>query len=280
VITALDPDHLDIYGSADNMLETYRQLGRQSENLLVHVSAKDAGWDETVLSYGIEAGDYQAVNVRTKGLKTLFDWKGPDGEVNDLSLMLPGNHNVLNATAALALAAKAGADMNRFAAALASFTGIYRRFEILAHSENLSYVDDYAHHPAEIDAAIETARSLFPERKLLVIFQPHLFSRTRDFAEGFGESLSKADAICLMDIYPARELPIEGVNSELILSFVTNPDKGMIRREDLLEAIASNIDEPSVVLSLGAGDIDKEVNRIRDFIKNRISQLSHNSQSV
>ena len=280
VITALDPDHLDIYGSAENMLETYRQLGRQSGNLLVHVSAKDAGWEDNFLTYGIEAGDYQAVNIRTEGLKTIFDWKGPEGEVKNMSLLLPGNHNVLNATAALALSAKAGADLSRFADALASFTGIYRRFEILAHGSNLSYVDDYAHHPAEIDAAIQTARDLFPGRQLLVVFQPHLFSRTRDFAAGFGESLSRADAVRLMAIYPARELPIEGVNSELILSFIHNENKEMVSREALLDVLEKDLEEPAVILSLGAGDIDKETGRIRDFVQNRINQHSPNTQTA
>ncbi|MEZ4687949.1 MAG: UDP-N-acetylmuramate--L-alanine ligase [Bacteroidia bacterium] len=280
VITALDPDHLDIYGSAENMLETYRQLGRQSGNLLVHVSAENAGWKGDFITYGIGEGDYQAVNIRTEGLKTVFDWKGPEGEMKNVSLMLPGRHNVLNATAALALAAKAGADMSRFADALASFTGIYRRFEILAHSSTLSYVDDYAHHPAEIEAAIQTARELFPQRKLLVVFQPHLYSRTRDFAEGFGESLAKADAVRLMAIYPARELPIEGVSSELILSLMPNENKAMVSREALIDALEQEIEEPTVVLSLGAGDIDKETSRLRDFIQKRISNHTANTQTA
>ncbi|MFK7973236.1 MAG: UDP-N-acetylmuramate--L-alanine ligase [Bacteroidia bacterium] len=271
IITALDPDHLDIYGSPEAMLDTYRQLGRQSTNLLVHIDALQADWDKDVLSYGIEEGDYQAVNVHTEGLLSVFDWKGPEGTVENLALRMPGQHNVLNATAALALAARAGADLGQFQEAISSFTGIYRRFEILEHSENLSFVDDYAHHPKEIDAAIHTAKALFPERKLVVVFQPHLFTRTRDFAAGFASSLSQADAIRLMDIYPARELPIAGVDSTIILNQIHQQDKAMISREDLIQGLSETIEEPSVILSLGAGNIDREVPRIQQWVQQRIS---------
>lgn len=274
VITSLDPDHLDIYGDAASMQAAYIAFAAQvKQRLLVQHELLGASWPQKPLSYGIGAGDYRADALRFGELSTSFDFTGPRMALRGLSMPFPGRHNVLNATAALAIAAMAGADMSRMRAALADFAGIYRRFEVQLHTASLSYVDDYAHHPAEIEAAIRTARDLFPERQLIVLFQPHLFTRTRDFAGGFAAALSAADQLLLMDIYPAREQPIPGVSSAMLLEQSTCAHKTLVNRSVLIAALDAALQLPSVLLSLGAGDIDREVDRIREWAVQRSEKI-------
>jgi len=269
VITSLDPDHLDIYGTADEMKATYLHYASQvSEHLLVHEAIVSNSWNSAPMSYGIEAGDFQAKNLRFEGLNTYFDYQSPHTQIKDICLPLAGQHNVLNAVGAMGLAELAGANTADFKDALAEFKGIYRRFEVKFHSKKHSYIDDYAHHPSEIEAAIQAGRSLFPNRKLVVVFQPHLYSRTQDFQQGFAAALSAADQLLMLPIYPAREKPIAGVNSELVLNQASLARKQMTDKSNLLADLAQILDEQSVLMTLGAGDIDREVNKITDWITN------------
>jgi UDP-N-acetylmuramate--alanine ligase len=263
IVTAMDPDHLEIYGTAAQMEAAYRQFAAQSGLLLVHASLAGAGWPSVPATFGLDEGDYQAKALRFGGLSVWFDMEGPGLSLHSLELRMPGAHNVLNMTAALALAHRAGAPADRLAEAVSSFRGLYRRFEVLIHREDLTYIDDYAHHPKEIAAAIAAARALFPDRKLIAVFQPHLYTRTRDLCEGFAAELSKADEVLLMEIYPAREEPIPGVDAGLLLRSMSLSASRLVSRPGLTDAIRDTLTRPAVLLTLGAGDIDKEVPTIQ-----------------
>ncbi|MEO0471208.1 MAG: UDP-N-acetylmuramate--L-alanine ligase, partial [Bacteroidota bacterium] len=238
VITSLDPDHLDIYGEHAEMKKNFLAFGSLSQKLLVHASLKEAGWNQPVETYGISEGIFQANHLRHQSLTTWFDFSGPGIDIRDISLQMPGLHNVLNMTAALAIAFRQGADPGRLKSAAESFSGIYRRFQVHHHDDRVTYIDDYAHHPTEIEAAIQTGRHLFPERQLMVVFQPHLFSRTRDFGGDFARALDQADVSLLMDIYPAREAPIDGIDAEWLLDQMSAKDKAVVPRLELTDAIA------------------------------------------
>ncbi|MFK7922551.1 MAG: UDP-N-acetylmuramate--L-alanine ligase, partial [Bacteroidia bacterium] len=178
IITSMDPDHLDIYGTAEEMADNYRAFGQLSDRLLVHHSLEDRGWTQAVQTFGLDEGDFQAQNLHFGDLETVFDFVSAERRIEAIRLPFPGQHNVLNMVAAMALAMEAGVKPEALKDAVSSFAGIYRRFEQHYHSDQLTYIDDYAHHPTEIAAAIDTARRLFSDRQLVVVFQPHLFSRT------------------------------------------------------------------------------------------------------
>ena len=267
VITSVEPDHLDIYGDPASMLASYQQFAAQAGHVLVHQAVARESWATQYMSYGVEEGDIQAKNLKPEGLGVRWDFHGEGRQLEGLYLPMPGQHNVMNATAALALALRCGASPASLAEAVASFSGIYRRFEVQFHEEALSYVDDYAHHPTEITAAIDAAREYLPGRQVVVVFQPHLYTRTRDFAAGFAEALAKADEVLLMDIYPARELPIAGVDAAMIAGMIPGGKARIVSRSALPDVLRSVIRFPGVVLSLGAGDIDKEVDNLRNQLK-------------
>jgi UDP-N-acetylmuramate--alanine ligase len=277
IITSLDPDHLDIYGTPEEMKATYLQFASQVTGpLLVYASLLGEDWPKKPLSYGIDEGDYRAENLRYEGLATCFDYQSPRHRIEDIRLPLAGRHNVLNAVAAMGLSELAGANHDQFKAALADFKGIYRRLEVQYHSETLSYIDDYAHHPSELEAAISAARALFPERKMVVVFQPHLYSRTQDFHQGFAQSLSGVDEVIMMPIYPAREKPIPGVTSEMVLNLVEADSKRMASKENLIEVISEALGSETILLTLGAGDIDRQVSKINQWIDSTIKQGTRN----
>ena len=267
VINSLDADHLDIYGTQAEMEASYQQFADRADFLLIHHNLRNQLKGKKLKTFGISEGDYQAEIRSTEGWKTVFDFKSEKVAVEKLELHLPGTHNVLNMTAALGIALQVGVNTDKIRDAVASFSGIYRRFDVLYHSDRLTYIDDYAHHPTEIAAAIQTARAHFPERQLMVVFQPHLYSRTRDFAEGFAEALSQADEVLLMDIYPAREEPIKGISSETIMEMMDLEKAEIVRREKLPNRIIYNIETPAVLMSLGAGDIDRETEKLTELIK-------------
>jgi UDP-N-acetylmuramate--alanine ligase len=274
VITSLDPDHLDIYGTAGAMKESYREFAaKASQSLLLHSDLPVADWQLDHQTYGVEEGDFQAQGLRYHELSTWFDYQSPAQRIEGIRLPLPGQHNVANAVAAMALAEQAGADPATFKSSLEGFRGIYRRFEAQLHTARLTYIDDYAHHPREIQAAMETARKLFPNRKLLVVFQPHLYSRTRDFLPGFAQALAQADSLLMLDIYPAREAPIEGVTSQAVLDQVELKNKALVAKNELIEAIAQRVDDPTVLLSLGAGDIDRLVPHMKTWAESYALQF-------
>ncbi|MEQ9187058.1 MAG: UDP-N-acetylmuramate--L-alanine ligase [Cryomorphaceae bacterium] len=257
VITSLDPDHLDIYGSFEEMKNDYRSFAAKAEMLIVNEDiASDFDHNNKVVYGGGPSVDNRFYNVRVERGDFLFSFD----ELHDLHLALPGAHNVENASAALSVSKALGINAKEVAKALASFAGVKRRFERVYSAENKVLIDDYAHHPEEIKAAIDAARQLFPEKKLAVVFQPHLYSRTRDLEDGFACSLSMADEVILMPIYPARERPIDGVSSANLLKKLTLKTKRLVEKSDLVLAVLSLTAE--VILILGAGDIDRFVDPI------------------
>ena len=260
VVTSMDADHLDIYGSDDEIKKSFNLFAnltcaggtvftKKSLPLLVQSAEVDKCF------YGVGEGDFFADNLRYEDGFSVFDYHSPNDKMEALRFTTPGRHNVENATVAIAIARLLGVSELRIREGLQSFKGIKRRFEFLIKSERYIYIDDYAHHPTELNATIRSARLLFPGKKILGIFQPHLYSRTRDFQDGFAEALDELDEILLMDIYPARELPIEGVSSDSIFVRMKNPHRQKVAREQILDKIAAS--EFDVILTLGAGDIDQ-----------------------
>lgn len=268
ILTAVDADHLDIYGTEEELLKTYREFAQlvHPNGLLVMrhgLPIRPAG---KVLTYGIEQGDVQARNVRTQDGGFSFELWNHTENTGKWFMPLPGAHNVENALAAITVAKACGASIDALKVALSEFAGVARRMEKVASASHLVYYDDYAHHPAELTAAITALKTLYPDQPITGIFQPHLFSRTQDFADGFAASLSLLDHVVLMDIYPAREKPIPGVTSEMLLEKIKGP-KTQIRAS--ATAIIENVlpKTQGVLVTLGAGDIDRLVPTIRRWIQ-------------
>jgi UDP-N-acetylmuramate--alanine ligase len=266
----MDPDHLDIYGTAASMQETYRTYACQvsADGVVLLRYGLDVGSTPArQLRYGVDTldADYSARRVRIESGLYCFDLHTPGYVLEDLKLGLPGRHNVENAVGACALALESGLDPAVIPAALMSYAGVYRRFERHVLSERHVYIDDYAHHPEEIRAAILSAKELFPDRKLTVVFQPHLYSRTRDFLDGFASVLALSDSLFLLDIYPARELPIPGITSGVLLDRIQLNQKQLVGRDALLERLQE--ESPALLLTLGAGDIDQLVQPIAKLLQ-------------
>jgi UDP-N-acetylmuramate--alanine ligase len=263
IITSCEADHLDIYGTYENLKQAYNDFANctaKGGKLFIHESLKGEfkiREDLEVNYYGTETG-IKAENINIQSGAFHFDLKALG--LDNIRNGLPGNHNVLNATAAIS-AAMAATQLQDVKLSISSFKGIKRRFETIVNTNAHVYIDDYAHHPTEINAAISTAKILWPNDELTVVFQPHLFTRTRDFAQKFKEALAKADDLIIMPIYPARELPIEGVSSQIICP---NTDTKVLDHEMTLEYISKN--KPKVLLTLGAGNIDKLVKPIANIL--------------
>ncbi len=268
-ITSMDPDHLDIYGDADSVHDTgYLAFAKQVTGTLYVQYNWMQYFDKTkVRSYGVEGGDYRAENLRVEEGYFVFDYKNLTQTIDNLQFSMPGRHNVENATAAISIALQVGVTPEAIRSGLLSFKGIKRRFEFIVRTEKTVYIDDYGHHPTELKAAIGAAKQLFPNRKVTGIFQPHLYTRTRDFVDGFAEALDGLDEILLMDIYPARELPIPGVTSEIIFNKMKNPNKKLITKANLLNELKEY--DVEVLMTIGAGDIDTFVEPIREILNNR-----------
>jgi UDP-N-acetylmuramate--alanine ligase len=272
VITSADPDHLDIYGSADAFRESFEHFTSliRTGGALIMRKGIDV---EPKLQKGVklytysmdEGGDFRAENIRTVKGEIRFDFVTPNDRINDVRLGVPVKINVENSVAAMALAWLNGVTSEELRTGISSFSGIYRRFNIVYKNDNLVYMDDYAHHPSELKASISSIRNLYPDRKITGIFQPHLFTRTRDFAADFAAALSDLDELILLDIYPARELPIEGVDSNLILNDVKLESKTLCSKENLLPLLKER--HLDVLVTFGAGDIDKMVPLIKDQLK-------------
>ena len=268
VITATDPDHLDIYGTEEAYLESFAhftELIRPDGVLIVHTGLKlrpRVAPGVKVYTYSRDEGDFHATNIRRSEGSIVFDLVMPDGFVmTDIAPGVPVEINIENAIAALAAVWAAGQlDEDCARRAMASFQGPKRRFEFHLKEPGRAIIDDYAHHPDELRQSIRSVRALYPDRRLTVAFQPHLYSRTRDFAPQFGQALSEADEVILLDIYPARELPMEGVSSQLIFDAIKGPDKTMITKEQLPETVRERGFE--VLLTAGAGDICEFLDRI------------------
>lgn len=262
VITATDADHLDIYGDHEQMKKAFSEFTARIKvggKLIVKEGIDLATRiDETVARYSYsiyEPADFRAINIRLRGQKYHFDLVTPFGNINGLHLGVPGIMNLENAVAASAAAILAGVRKRSINSGLASFKGVKRRFEQRIVSEGFVFIDDYAHHPREIEACIHSVRKLYPEKKITGVFQPHLFTRTRDFADGFAKSLQELDRVILLEIYPARELPIPGIDSQMLLKKIKHHDKQICSKENLVSRLLKM--KPEVLLTLGAGDIDK-----------------------
>jgi len=267
IVLSMDADHLDIYGEHDALKATFTEYISQTKSggkVLVKSGLPLQNGSKEFVTFGIESGDYSATNWKVKNGFSTFDVKSPIDNISEAQFTMAGKHNSENAMAAIAVAQLLGIEQNTIKKALASFKGIKRRFERIYENEQVVYIDDYAHHPTELTAAINAARTLFPDRKITGIFQPHLYSRTQDFVDGFAAALDLLDQILLMDIYPARELPIEGVSSKIIFDKMKNPNCTLVTKATLMQELQNK--ELDVLLSLGAGDIDTFVQPIKSML--------------
>ena len=282
IITSLDADHLDVYEDVEDMKNTFKMFAsntKQNGLLLVNKSIDvdfEAPLDGSLMTYSSSVrADNIAFNLRIEDDSQYFDANFKEimpgqvyeYELKDIQLQLPGKHNVENAIAAIVVASSLGAKPEKIKAAIKDFKGVKRRYDLHAKGKYV-YIDDYAHHPEEIKATIVATKQLFPEKKITVVFQPHLYSRTRDFAAEFGDSLSLADEVLLLDIYPAREIPIQGVNSEMLLTKVANCEKSLLKKAELIEELTNPKRE--LLLTLGAGDIDQFVEPLKKYYINEM----------
>jgi len=265
-ITSMDADHLDIYGEANALEKSFIDFSRKvSDTLFIKKGLPIQG-----ITYGInEDADYDAINIRIENGTCIFDVQTPLEKVENIKINLPGKHNVLNTVVALAMANNYGVSLQNIAKALLSFKGIQRRFVFKIKTDDLVLIDDYAHHPTEINAVAEAVKELYPQQRTLAVFQPHLFSRTQDFVADFAKSLAKFDALILLDIYPAREQPIAGVNSDWLLSKVQLEDKKVVSKEDLMLHIFKS--QAQVIIMLGAGDIGLLVEEVKDGLLSKVA---------
>lgn len=258
-VTSMDADHLDIYGDADSLESAFSEFATLVKNKshLLHKKGLPLNGQTVAVE---EVADFEARNVRVENGAYKFDLKTPKETLTDLQFYLPGHHNLHNAVTALGMAILVGAPLNGLPNALETFKGVHRRFSYRIRRDDLVLIDDYAHHPTELNALYQAVSEMYPNDKKQIVFQPHLFSRTRDFALGFAESLSQFDEVVLLDIYPAREEPITGITSEWLLAMISSEEKSLVTKEALnsvLEASSSRIK-----LMVGAGDIGAEVERI------------------
>ncbi|MDP3468851.1 MAG: UDP-N-acetylmuramate--L-alanine ligase [Daejeonella sp.] len=266
IVTSMDADHLDIYGDRSHLVESFRQFVSQIKDggRLIFKKGLDLKGGKTYSANVL--ADVQAVNVKVQDGSFYFDFKNENIVIENIQLGLPGLHNIENAVAAIEVALHLGIDPEKIKRALASFLGVKRRFEYILKGQKHIYIDDYAHHPEELRACIQAVKTLYPGKKLTTIFQPHLFTRTRDFAEGFSEVLSMTDELIMLDIYPARELPIEGVSSAMILDKVSIEAKQILSKEQTLDYIRSQ--KPELLLTVGAGDIDTLIVPLKEILTN------------
>ena len=277
VVTAVDPDHLDIYGTPEAYREAFAQYTSLITGALVmkHGIALEPRLQPGVkcYTYGVLNDqisndiDFYADNIRVGDGRIDFDFHTPASVLPDVRLGVPVWVNIENAVAAMAVAWLNGVTEEELRRGIASFQGVQRRFNIHVNTPEVAYIDDYAHHPEEIATAIDSIRKLFPSRRLIGVFQPHLYTRTRDFADAFARVLSTLDEVVLLPIYPARELPIAGVDSEMLLDKITNPNKKILQKAALVEYLSSRKDEGTVILTVGAGDIDRLVPQITKMLK-------------
>ncbi len=275
VITAVDADHLDIYGDYAHVVEAFKAFASQVSGILIAKKGIPVGPTDTkakvyTYHYTDTSADFYPVSAQPDACGCFhYDLHTPDGVIPGFKVGAPGWVNCENSVAAAAVALCYGIDPEAVKAAIACFEGVKRRLEVHVNTPKLSYVDDYAHHPAELSSAITSLRNIFPGRKITAIFQPHLFTRTRDFAAEFAASLSLVDKLILLDIYPAREEPIPGVTSEIIFKDVTAPEKVLIKKEQLMDYLS---EEPlDVLVTFGAGNVDRFIEPITEMLNKRLS---------
>ena len=272
-VTSMDADHLDIYGDATAIEDSFREFADKVENKnnlfvsrglpLDGIQIEIIDKQSQIPPLGVR-GLFIAFNIRIENGFYVFDVQTPSEIIKNLQFGLPGRHNLMNALMALAMAKTYGTPTESIANALASFKGIQRRFSYQIKSEKLVYIDDYAHHPTEINAVHQAVRELYPNQKVLAIFQPHLFSRTKDFADEFAKSLSQFDEVLLLDIYPARELPMEGITSSWLLSKMEKNHKKLVSKDALIPSILES--DAKIIVTIGAGDIGELVPKIKEAL--------------
>ena len=272
LITSVDTDHLDIYGNLEAIEDSFHAFCnkvRDNGILITHISIKEKILNKNVknLRYSLldKNADFYAENLVVNNGEYTFDVVHPNGKILQIKSYYGGRHNVENAIGAIAIAINVGVSEDNIKKAISTFKGVKRRFETHVHNEKFVYIDDYAHHPRELDATLSAAKELYPNRKITAIFQPHLFSRTKDLCDEFAASLSKVDELILLDIYPAREKPIEGVTSQIILDKVTIENKKIISKNDLLNYL-NNKTDIDVLITVGAGAIDTKINEIKNLL--------------
>jgi len=276
VITAIDPDHLDIYGTAEAMVDAYSDFCHciqkdgtliLHENILPMLKLPD---EVKVYSYGTgEEASFRATGIEKGDGIYRFDLITPGEPVKNIRITMPGMVNILNATAAAAASWCAGAESDAIRNALLHYEGVIRRFDVRFNGQRMVYIDDYAHHPQEINALVSAVRDFYPEKHITGIFQPHLYSRTRDFADGFAAALDRLDEVLLLPIYPARELPLPGISSEMLAARMKNKNVRVVTKEELLPVLESAGE--GVLLTIGAGDIDRFVEPITTLLKRKYS---------
>lgn len=274
VLTSMDPDHLDIYGTVEEMeaafIQYTKNIKKDGTLLVKHgLHRSDDFQAEHVVTYSLQndAADVYAANIVQKDGGYIFDVMGSKGMIQEVRLPIGGMHNVENAIAAITVAQILGIGSQQIKDAMAGFRGVKRRFEYVLKKEGIVFIDDYAHHPEELSSLIRSAKRLFPQRRCVIAFQPHLFSRTRDLADGFAASLDMADEVILLDIYPARELPVEGVTSQMIADRMSNPAVTILSKDGLLEYVKTA--PLQLFITAGAGDIDKLVQPIKATLEHK-----------
>ena len=274
VITAVDPDHLDIYGTAAEVLKAFGQYADKIKDggILIQKLGTTVNTSSTNKTRWTYAYDQHEASYHTSNLKVVdgsyhFDLVHPDGVIKDVVLNMGGLHNVENATAAIAIALSLNIDTEKIKEAVAAFKGVKRRFEYKIKTPSKVLIDDYAHHPEELNALISGVRSIYPGEKMVLVFQPHLYSRTQDQCDGFVSTLDKADEVILLPIYPARELPIQGVTSDMLIDKMKLTNKKVMSKEALFEWAASSNDK--LIVMAGAGDIDACITKVKDIITNK-----------
>jgi UDP-N-acetylmuramate--alanine ligase len=266
IITSMDADHLDIYGDHAHLTESFKLFASQIKpgGTLIHKKGLPL---DTGFTYAVEAeADATASNIRIENGDFYFDFKTSKTSITNIKMGIAGTHNIENAVAAIEACLILEASPDAIKSALESFRGVHRRFEYVIKNDHQIFIDDYAHHPEELKAAIRSVKKLYPGKKLTTIFQPHLYTRTRDFADGFAEALDLSDELIILDIYPARELPIEGVNADMILERMKLNNKRRISKQEVIGVIKE--EKPELLLTVGAGDIDTLVQPLKQVLQN------------
>ena len=268
IVTSIDADHLDIYGDEQELVKSFNEfVAKTSENGVVIYNHKlPVTTDRKHLTYGFEDADVMARNLRIENALTKFSLVTKEGVgLGEFEMRLYGKHNVMNAMAAIMACFQLKIDMKDIREGLATFKGVQRRFDIRYKDDEVCYIDDYAHHPEEIKASLSAVREIFPTKELTLVFQPHLFTRTRDFMDEFADALSQADKLILMEIYPAREKPISGITSSVLLDKISCKQKQICQKDELLDVIQSS--RPELLVTMGAGDIDRFVPSIEMLLQ-------------
>ncbi|GAB2984543.1 UDP-N-acetylmuramate--L-alanine ligase [Mucilaginibacter puniceus] len=266
IVTSMDADHLDIYGDHAQLTESFQLFAGQIKAGGTLINHKGLPLDGGT-TYAIDGGaDVNASNIRVENGDFYFDFANNQTTISNIKMGIAGIHNIDNAVAAIEATLRLGVNADAIKSALGSFKGVKRRFEYIVKNDEHIYIDDYAHHPEELRACISSVKKLYPNKKLTTIFQPHLFTRTRDFADGFAEVLDMSDELLMLDIYPAREMPIEGVNSEMVLAKMKLANKRMIGKQEAIELVKN--EQPELLLTVGAGDIDTLVQPLKTVLSN------------